>query len=70
MPCQDSSRNIIIIRYIYHALINVLNTHVTHINLNAIFYTHVEHSPIKIIYVRYYMETHTCMHAHTHTHPN
>ena len=29
-----------------------------------IFYTHVEHSPTKTIYIRYYMETHT----HTHTH--
>ena len=33
-----------------------------HINLNTIFYTHVEHSPTKTICIRYYMETHT----HTH----
>ena len=31
--------------YIYHALINALNAHMIHINLNMIFYTHVEHSP-------------------------
>ena len=48
--------------YIYHALINALSTHMIHINLNTIFYTHVEHSPTKTICIRYYMETHT----HTH----
>ena len=37
----------IIIMYIYHMLINILSTHIIHINLNMIFYTHVEHSPIK-----------------------
>ena len=25
-----------------------------HINLNMIFYTHVEHSPTKTIYIKYY----------------
>ena len=34
---------IIIIMYIYHVLINALSTHIIHINLNMIFYTHVEH---------------------------
>ena len=43
---------IIIILYIYHALINALSAHMIHINLNTIFYTHVEHSPTKIIYIR------------------
>ena len=43
---------IIIIMYIYHALINALSAHMIHINLNKIFYTHVEHSPTKIIYIR------------------
>ena len=38
---------IIIIMYIYRALINDLSAHIIHINLNIIFYTHVEHSPIK-----------------------
>ena len=33
--------------YIYHALINALSAHMIHINLNMIFYTHVEHSPTK-----------------------
>ena len=50
---------IIIIRYIYHALINALSDHMIHMNLNTIFRTHVEHSPTKPIYFRYYMETHT-----------
>ena len=47
----------IIIMYIYHVLINALSTHMIHINLNMIFCTHVECSPIKC-----YMEnkyTHT-----------
>ena len=38
---------IIIIMYIYHALINALSAHMIHINLSMIFYTHVEHSPTK-----------------------
>ena len=42
--------------YIYHALINALNTHMIHINLNMIFYTYVEHSPTKTIYIKYYTE--------------
>ena len=36
---------VIIIMYIYHALINALSAHIIHINLNMIFSTHVEHSP-------------------------
>ena len=31
--------------YIYHALINALSAHMTHINLNTIFCAHVEHLP-------------------------
>jgi len=54
---------IIIIMYIYHALINALSAHMIHINLNMIFYTHVEHSPTKTIYIKYYLK-------HTHTHTN
>ena len=57
MPFRDLI--IIIIMYIYHALINALSAHTIHINLNTLFYTHVEHSPTKTIYIRYYMETHT-----------
>ena len=45
----------IIIMYIYHALINALSAHTIHINLNAIFYTRAEHSPTKTIYIRYYI---------------
>ena len=65
--------------YIYHALINALSAHMIHINLNMIFYTHVEHSPTKTIYIKYYKNkiklttnTHTRARAraraHTHTH--
>ena len=45
--------------YIYHALINALNAHMIHIiiNLNMLFYTHVEHSPTKTIYIKYYTKT-------------
>ena len=39
---------IIIIMY------NALSAHMIHINLNMIFYTHVEHSPTKTIYIKYY----------------
>ena len=42
----------IIIMYIYHALINALNAHMIHINLNMTFYAHVEHSPTKTIYIK------------------
>jgi len=40
-------RVLIIIMYIYRALINALSAHIIHINLNTIFYTHVEESPTK-----------------------
>ena len=40
--------------YIYHALINTLSAHMMHINLNMIFYTHVEHSPTKTIYIFFF----------------
>ena len=68
---------IIIIMYIYHALINAVSAHMIHINLNMIFYTHVEHSPTKTIYIKYYKKTktrttntrtHARTHTHTHTH--
>jgi len=42
--------------YIYHALINALIAHMIHINLNMLFYTHVEHSPTKTTDIKYYME--------------
>ena len=45
--------------YIYHALINALSAHMTHINLNMIFYTRVEHSPTKTIYKKYYLKKKT-----------
>ena len=42
--------------YIYHALINALSAHMLHINLNMIVYTHVEHSPTKTMYIKYYLK--------------
>ena len=52
--------------YIYHALINALSAHMIHINLNMIFYTHVEHSPTKTIYIKYNTENQTNTPLHTH----
>ena len=43
---------IIIVMYIYHALINAQSAHMIHINLNTIFYTHVEHQPKQLTYLR------------------
>ena len=63
--------------YIYHALIYAQSAHMIHINLNMIFYTHVEHSPTKTIYIKYYTKTkqkthykhtHARTHARTHAH--
>ena len=47
---------VIIMTYIYHALINALSAHMIHINLNMIFYAHVEHRPTKTIYIKCYTE--------------
>ena len=64
----NSSREIMIIMYIYHALINALSAHMIHINLNVIFYTHVEHSPTKTIYIKYYIKKlKTALQTHPHT---
>ena len=52
--CFRSYAFIIIILYIYHALINALSAHMIQINRNIIFYTHVEHSPTETIYIKYY----------------
>ena len=62
---------IMIIMYIYHALINALSAHMIYINLNMIFYTNVEHSPTNTIYIIIPKKTHykhTRAHTHTHTH--
>ena len=63
---------IIIIMYIHHARLNALSAHMIDINLNMIFYTHVEHSPIKnnlnkILYGNTHTHTHTHTYTHTHT---
>ena len=63
--------HLIIIMYIYHALTNALSAHMIHINLNMIYYTHVEHCPTKTIYIKHthtHTHTHTQTHTHTHTH--
>ena len=58
--------------YIYHALINALSAHMIRINLNMIFYTHVEHTLTKTIYIKYYTTTKQQnalqFNKHTHTH--
>ena len=59
---------IIIIMYIYHALINALSAHMIHINLNMIFYTHVQDSPTKTIYIKYYFIFFKALQTRTHTH--
>ena len=59
---------IIIMIYIYHALINALSAHFIHSNLNTIFYTHVVDSPTKTVYIRHYMQTNKHTHTHAHTH--
>ena len=51
---EDKGCYVIIITYIYHALINALSAQMIHSNLNMIFYTHVEHSPTNTIYIKYY----------------
>ena len=54
--------------YTYPALINALSAHIIHINLNTVLYTHVDHSPTKTVYIKYYTEKQTYAHTHTHTH--
>ena len=54
LAIQKSNDTRIRIMYIYHVLINALSVHMIHINLNMIFYTYVEHSPNKTIYMKYY----------------
>ena len=56
------------IMYIYRVLINALSADIIHINLNIIFYAHVEHSPIKNDLRKVlYGNTHTRTHSHTHS---
>ena len=45
--------------YICHVRISALSTHMIHINLNTIYYTHVEQSPINAFYRKYYMKQKT-----------
>ena len=64
---------VIIIMYIYYALINVLSAHMIP---KYDILTHVEHSPTKTIYIRYTknnnnknaLNTHTHTHTHARTH--
>ena len=66
-----SIHSVTIIMYIYYTFINALSIHMIHINLNMIFFGHVEHSPTKTIYIKYYTEKQTlpghALHTHTHT---
>ena len=50
--------------YIYHALTNTLSAHMIHINFNMILYTHVEHSPTKTVYIKYYTEVMSRLYSH------
>ena len=73
LPSPFHRPYVIIITYIYHALINALSAHMIHIKLIMIFYTLVEHSPTKTFCIKYYTEKqthalHTHTHARTHTH--
>ena len=52
---EKKKRQFIIIIVII-IIINALNAHMIHINLNKIFYTHLEHSPTETMYTKYYME--------------
>ena len=54
--------------YIYHAHISALSAHMIHINLHMIFYTHVEHSPTKTIYIKYYKKSNNKIKRATNTH--
>ena len=63
--CYYVSTTVIIIMYIYHALINALSTHMIHNNLNMIFYTHVKHSPTKTIYIKYYKKNNIYIYKRT-----
>ena len=54
--------------YIYHALFNAQGAHMIHLNLNMIFYTHVEHSPAKTICIKYYTKTNKKCTTNTYTH--
>ena len=58
------------IMYIYHALINALSAQMIHVNLNMIFYPHVEHGPTekytkKRERKKHYKHTHTMTVAET-----
>ena len=52
-------KKIIIIMCIHHVPINTLSTHMTHINLNILFYTHAEHSPSKTAHTNHHTERQT-----------
>ena len=64
---NDPPHTQIIIMYSYRALVNALSAHMIHINLNMIFYPHVEHSRTETIYIKYFVEKRTRTHTHTHT---
>ena len=58
----------LIIMYSYHAFSNARSTHMIHINLNIILYTHVEHLPKQFTYSIIWKHTHTHTHTHTRAH--
>ena len=52
---EDFQVVVIIIMYSYHALNDGLSAYMMHINLNTIFYIHLEH-PTETICIKYYMK--------------
>ena len=50
--------------HIYYVLINTLSAHMIQINLDTLFYTHVEHSPTKTIPIDIYLLLKTSMYAY------
>ena len=44
---------------IYHALTDALSTHIMHINLNTVFYSHVEQNPTNALHIKYCLKQKT-----------
>ena len=61
------SNLVILIMYIYHALINALSAHIMHINLNAIYVRRgqsYQNNLPKALYGNTHTHAYTCMHMH------
>ena len=58
---------VLLLLYIYHALINALSAHMIRINLNMTFYTHVEHSSTRTTHTKHHAERQTTLPLPLHT---